>query len=136
MKKDKIKVLTFGYGNRQNYDQFSSYLSEFDVDCVIDVRLSPKAWNRRWWGDQIKAFCESQKIPYISDSSLGNTSGTKEWVPPNKDEAEAALDSIAKDFKGKTVLLLCAELDPSRCHRTQVAERLCVLSSGQVIHLK
>lgn len=131
----KTKILTFGYGNRQNYDQFFSYLSEFNVDCIVDVRLSPKAWNRKWWGDQIRGICISKEIFYVSDPSLGNTSRKKEWISPNQEKAEMTLQKISKDFKGKTLLLLCAELDSCRCHRTEVAERLCELSCGEIIHL-
>lgn len=36
-------ILTFGYGNRKNYDKFLKYLKTFNVNCVVDVRSSPRA---------------------------------------------------------------------------------------------
>ena len=46
-------ILTFGYGNRKNYDLFLDYLQNFDVEYVVDVRMSPRAWSRRWYGEPI-----------------------------------------------------------------------------------
>lgn len=40
-------ILTFGYGNRKNYDDLLDYIDKFDISCVIDVRLSPRAWSRK-----------------------------------------------------------------------------------------
>jgi uncharacterized protein (DUF488 family) len=129
-------ILTFGYGNRKNYDMFLDYLQYFRVEFVIDVRERPRAWSRKWYGEQIKEFCNSNNIKYISQTALGNTSGKENWIPPNQEEAEAALIEIAELGKIGNILLLCAEMDSRRCHRVDVANRLGTLLSTPVKHLK
>jgi hypothetical protein len=136
---DKAKnnyILTFGYGNRKNYDVFLDYLQSFDVICVVDVRISPRAWSRKWYKEQVQNFCSSQSIKYVSQTALGNTSGKEKWIPPNQAEAEAALIEIAELGKIGNILLLCAEMDSSRCHRVDVANHLGKLLSTPVKHLR
>lgn len=129
-------ILTFGYGNRPNYDTLLDYIKQFNVSILIDVREKPRAWSRKWYGDQIHKFCNEQGIDYISDTSLGNVSGTNRWISPNPDKANEVLQDIAKKTQSKTVLLLCAEMDYRRCHRVEVAEQLQQLIDQPIQHLK
>ena len=129
-------ILTFGYGNRKDYSEFLEYLQNFDVKCVIDVRKSPRAWSRRWYGDKIENLCQSKNIQYISKVSLGNISGKANWVSPTPEKVDADLSEIAEIVAQGNILLLCAELDPARCHRVEVANCLNKLISVQVKHLK
>jgi len=133
---EKKLILTFGYGNRKDYDAFLDYLEEFNVTCVIDVRLSPRAWSRKWYGDALEKLCASKNIQYISKVSLGNLSGCNHWIPPENKEAEQTLSEVAEILETGNVLLLCAEMDSSRCHRVEVASKLQDLTSASVRHLK
>ncbi|HBW87912.1 MAG TPA: DUF488 domain-containing protein [Cyanobacteria bacterium UBA11149] len=130
------QILTFGYGNRKNYDLFLEYLQIFDVKCVVDVRISPRAWSRRWYGEEIKKLCKSNNIEYISMTSLGNTSGEKNWIPLDREAAETALHEVAEITHRGTILLLCAEMNPNRCHRVDVANCIEKLVSLPVKHLE
>ncbi|MEE3717511.1 DUF488 domain-containing protein [Tumidithrix elongata RA019] len=132
----KNSILTFGYGNRKDYDAFLSYIEEFNIAYVIDVRLSPRAWTRRWYGCAIEELCASKNIRYISKASLGNISGSHYWIPPKKDEVEESLLEVAEVLETGNVLLLCAEMDSSRCHRTEVANKLQKITSAPIKHLK
>lgn len=129
-------VLTFGYGNRKDYDVFLDYLEKFNVAYVIDVRLSPRAWSRKWYGDTIEKLCISKNICYMSRKTLGNISGNSHWVPLSQQEAEQTLSEVADMLESGSVLLLCAEMDSSRCHRVEVASRLQKLTNASVQHLK
>jgi uncharacterized protein (DUF488 family) len=129
-------ILTFGYGNRKDYDVFLDYLKEFNVNCVIDVRLSPRAWSRKWYADALEKLCTSRNVQYISKASLGNLSGCNHWIPPENKEAEQTLSEVAGMIETMNVLLLCAEMDSSRCHRSEVASKLQDLTSASVKHLK
>lgn len=133
---EKKLILTFGYGNRKNYDVFVDYLKEFNVTCAIDVRLSPRAWSRKWYGSAIESLCNSRNIQYISKTSLGNLSGCERWIPPEKSEAEQTLSEVAEIVENGNILTLCAEMDSSRCHRTEVASKLNRLTNVLVKHLK
>jgi uncharacterized protein (DUF488 family) len=128
-----IPVVTWGYGNRPDYDRFESILKRYGVGIVVDVRKSPRAWTRRWYGDQIRAFCESQGIQYSSKPALGNTSGKAEWIPPDREQADIALGEVAAVARQNTTLLLCSEKNSAHCHRTEVAQQLG--PEFKVIHL-
>lgn len=136
LKKSGKYILTFGYGNRKNYEEFFDYLKSFDVTCVIDVRKNPRAWTRKWYGDQIEKACVSKDVDYLSKSALGNTSGNKNWIPPDDSQAFQALNEITDLVISGTIMLLCAEMDSSRCHRTEVAERLRELVNVPIKHLR
>ncbi|MBL1211287.1 DUF488 domain-containing protein [Geminocystis sp. GBBB08] len=129
-------LLTFGYGNRKDYDIFLKYLQEFNITCVIDIRLSPRAWSRKWYGDSIEKLCLSQNIKYLSKIALGNTSGNSHWIPPSIEEAEKELLQVSKILQKGNVLLLCAEIDYQRCHRTEIALKLEKLTNTLIKHLK
>ncbi|MEC4816191.1 MAG: DUF488 domain-containing protein, partial [Scytonema sp. PMC 1069.18] len=129
-------ILTFGYGNRKNYDIFLEYLKDFDIKYVVDVRTTPRAWSRQWYGERIKSLCESKNVQYVSKTSLGNTSGNKNWVPANKEAATKDLQEVAEFAQKGNILILCAELDANRCHRTEVASCLEQITSIPVKHLE
>ena len=135
-KAEKKHILTFGYGNRKDYDVFLGYLELFNVGCVVDVRISPRAWSRKWYGDKIAQLCASKGIKYISKAALGNISGNKNWIPPILEEANKALLEISNIAQSETIMLLCAEIDSSRCHRVDVAQELQKLVNVPVKHLE
>ncbi len=132
---NEILILTFGYGNRQNYEVLETYFNTYGVKFVVDIRSSPRAWSRQWYGEQIQKFCESQNIKYFSKPALGNTSGKANWVPPNVEKASTALQEVADLVCQGTIVLLCAEMAHQRCHRTEVAHHLEKLVSIPVKHL-
>lgn len=128
-------ILTFGYGNRKDYESFIEYLDKFEVSCVVDVRFTPRAWSRKWYGNQIEKLCISKGINYVSKIYLGNTSGNANWIPPDKQKANKSLAEVAEIAIEGTVLLLCAEMDWHRCHRVEVANELEKLVQIPVKHL-
>ncbi|MEL6458407.1 MAG: DUF488 domain-containing protein [Cyanobacteria bacterium J06636_27] len=134
-KDNKNYILTFGYGNRKDYQQLIEYFEQYKVLFLIDVRIRPRAWSRKWYGDAVEKLCISKGIKYISKSALGNTSGNEKWLPPSKIEAEKSLEEVAKCACHGTVLLMCAEKDWNRCHRTEVANELKKLVDSSIQHL-
>lgn len=128
-------ILTFGYGNRKDYELLLDYFDKFAITWVIDVRLNPRAWSRKWYGDQVEKLCHSQGIKYVSQVSLGNTSGNYKWLPPNQEAANTALQEVAEIANSGNILLMCAEKDWQRCHRTEVAIALAELTNIPVKHL-
>ncbi|MBD2005158.1 MULTISPECIES: DUF488 domain-containing protein [Cyanophyceae] len=129
-------ILTFGYGNRKDYGEFIEYLLMFDVVCVVDVRLRPRAWSRQWYGEQVEKLCISKGIKYVSKVSLGNTSGNHCWIPPDEEEANKALQEVSPFAETGSILLLCAEKKPYLCHRVEVANQLKNLANLPVQHLE
>jgi uncharacterized protein (DUF488 family) len=132
----KLCIFTFGYGNRKTYDALETYLTDYEIKWVVDLRKSPRAWSQKWYGKQLQKLCESLKIGYVSKTSLGNISGKANWIPPNAEAAEEALAEVAEMAREGSILLLCAEMDANRCHRKEVADRLTELVSIPVEHLR
>lgn len=130
------KILTFGYGNRTNYNSLKLYLEEHKVSYLIDVRRTPRAWTRMWYAQNVERFCNAQGIQYLSMPALGNISGKKAWIPPDADAAKIAISEVSQLAECETILLLCAEKDYQRCHRTEVADSICKLTKSQVHHLQ
>ena len=128
-------IYTFGYGNRANYNALSQYLIEYEITRFVDVRLSPKGWSRIWWADELNEFCNQNKVLYLNMPALGNTTKTAEWVPPDASLAKMVLKDLSFALQSSSILLMCAELDHKRCHRTVVAEQLSNLSGCPVLHL-
>lgn len=118
-------IYTFGYGNRPTADSLLGFLGEYEIPYLIDVRLRAKAWTRRWWGDSVKQVVEGVGVSYLPRPDLGNTSGTAKWIPPDTSKAVLSLMEIRELLLEKgSVMLMCAELDNQKCHRTAIAQKL------------
>lgn len=128
-------LYTFGYGNRPNYDVLKKYLTEHQIRYLVDVRLRPAGWSRIWHRDNLDKFCQNLGIDYISDQNLGNTSGKANWIPPDLALAKASLLAIEARLKQGPVMLMCAELDYTRCHRTDIATGINKLTNCPIVHL-
>jgi hypothetical protein len=104
---------------------------------LVDVRERPKAWSSTWSKPNLQRYCEGVlRVPYMPLKALGNTSGNAVWTPPDIESARAVLAQLAEDIGGnQSVVLMCAELDNTKCHRTKVAEELSKLTGQQVVHI-
>jgi uncharacterized protein (DUF488 family) len=128
-------IFTFGYGNRKNYDILLDYINRHHITSIIDVRLTPRAWSRKWYKDQLENFCNSQGIRYLSVTSLGNISGKDNWIPPDPIAAKKSLEDLADIAKYENIVLICAEMSSESCHRVAVAQKIGELAGLQVKNL-
>ena len=130
------KIFTFGYGNRRDYSQLERFAQEHGIKYLVDVRQrSYCKWSPLWRGVELSRNLDSIGLNYHPESGLGNTSGTAEWIPRNSIEAEAALTRVATLLEAGSIVLMCAELDHRRCHRTAVAEKISKTTGAIVRHL-
>lgn len=93
-------------------------------------------WAYLWYSNSIKKCCETLGIHYVSLPSLGNTSGNANWISPDAIAASIALEKVASMIQDNSVLLLCSELDPAKCHRTEVAKSLAKITKSTIQHLR
>lgn len=128
-------IYTFGYGNRKTNGELLVYLKGFGIKTLIDVRRSPRAWSDTWYGVKIRMSCEAEGVKYKWIPALGNTTKTAEWVPPNLEESQQAINQVAEIAQQGNVLLLCAELDHRSCHRTAVAQAIADKTKLPIEHL-
>jgi len=112
-------IQTIGYGNKKPTEFFAE-LEEMNPDLVIDVRDYPfKAWS----GAYTKAGLEKRLgEKYLWLPVCGNV--TRELPPTLRDE-ESCLKEIRKlmDVHG-LIVLLCAEKDENRCHRSYIKKKI------------
>ena len=128
-------IYTFGYGNGKHYAGLISHFKEFDIKALVDVRLSPRAWSWIWYGKNLKKLCSVEGLEYYSFPDLGNTTKTSEWIPPDPTAAEEAMKEVAAIAQTGNIILMCAEKDHQRCHRTAIAQALAKRLEFPVQHL-
>ena len=83
------------------------YLEQYKVSCVIDVRIHPRAWSRKWDGDGVEKLCVSKGIKYISVAALGNTSGNSKWEPPDKQRLKNHYKKLQKLLMMECLIDVC-----------------------------
>lgn len=130
----QAQIFTFGYGNRTSVQPLMEYIEAHEIRHIVDVREKPKGWSVVW----SKPYLEKHLGPhgYRSMPELGNTTKTKDWVPPDQVAADQALQDVAALLAEGNVVLVCAEKDYRVCHRTAVAERLATPARLPVKHLE
>jgi len=112
-------LVTIGYGGKRPSDFFRE-LEKLNADLVIDVRATPQ-----------KAFLTSYTKPilerilgrkYVWLPECGNRS---RQLPPTLTDEKHCIERIRYLLtQYKTVVLLCAEKDESRCHRYYIKKKV------------
>jgi uncharacterized protein (DUF488 family) len=136
-----LSVLTIGHSTR-SIDEFIRLLTAHDVDRVIDIRTIPRSrHNPQFSRDQLSRALRHAGIRYTHLPGLG---GLRHPRPdsPNTGWRNASfrgyadymqttafsrsLDRCIELARHETVVLMCAEAVPWRCHRSLVADALLV----------
>ena len=110
-------VYTFGYRGRDPQELLM--LAKRHKAAVIDVRYSPRSWDRRWGKRALKRLLKKQ---YIWIKEFGNANRTGEG-----DAEIVDFDACVKKLQKlcyPSYILLCEEVDPAECHRALIAKRL------------
>ena len=142
-------LYTVGHGTRQ-LDELIALLMQASVVTLVDVRAQPRSQhNPQFNDDSLRAACERAGIVYHwAGRQLGGLRA------PRPDSPHVALEEGRRGFadhmdtetfrKGAAQLqnlaargacaILCAERDPTRCHRALIADYL-TLRGMRVVHL-
>lgn len=144
------RLFTIGHSNR-SLDEFICILHEFGIRQLIDVRMLPQsrrypAYNRT----ALSLACEDAGIAYawfgrelggmrsekVDSRHYALASGGFRGYADHM-ESQLFRDGIEKLMalaSQQAVAIMCAEKDPSQCHRSMIADYL-VLHGWQVTHL-
>jgi uncharacterized protein (DUF488 family) len=128
-------IYTFGYGGSP-LETLLRLVERYDISAVVDVRRSAVCrWSSDWGRESL-----SERVPgYLHLPSLGNShvAAPGEWVPDNSAKACGALSVVVLSVavNGIRILLLCAEADPAKCHRSIIAQQLTDLTGIPHQHL-
>jgi uncharacterized protein (DUF488 family) len=122
-------LFTIGHSNH-SLDYFVELLRRYDITAVADVRSAPYSrYVVHFNKDEIEKALRCKGIQYIfmgdviggkpSDKSLYTSAGAVRYnVVARLATFQAGLDRLCKGLAdGWRIGLLCAEEDPSKCHR-------------------
>jgi uncharacterized protein (DUF488 family) len=143
-------IYTIGYGGRRPSD-LMEMLRSAGVGTVVDVRLRP---DRASMGSYVRAKKDDKGIAALLAGGGIRYRGLPELGNPFLDDAYRAdwqpryeallavaapllmvrLDALLGEADQAPLCLMCAEKDPSGCHRTQIA-RLLQRRGHTVVHL-
>jgi uncharacterized protein (DUF488 family) len=121
-----VNFETIGYGGYKNAAHLIKTLKEMGAGIVIDVRYKPYCgWNRDFCGDILKEKLAVERIDYLWISDLGNTTRDINKIKlVNEARGIDKVLSVAAQYEYDTVVLLCAEADEKKCHRSYVRDKL------------
>jgi len=142
------RLLTIGHSTR-TLDEFLSLLRAHEIERVVDVRSLPRSRRMpHFSGPRLAGALEQAGIAYSHLPDLGglrgpSTAARHAGLPEAfrgygaHMETMAFRDSLVELLRlgsAARVAFLCAEADPSQCHRSLIADALLV-RGVEVVHI-
>lgn len=137
-------LFTFGYEGL-NIQQFLGFLKERKVKAIIDVRRNPLSRKPGFSKTALTRALTEEGINYIHLEVLGAPKEvrdayklTNNWEQYTTNylqylqQQAFVIRDLSKFVERETCCLLCFEADPSRCHRSFVADEISKQSKGKV----
>jgi uncharacterized protein (DUF488 family) len=120
-----VNFRTIGYGGKDTNSLISA-LKEMNADDVVDVRHKPYCgWNKDFCGEVLKEKLAAEGIDYLWISDLGNTTKDIDNIKlVNEARGIEKVLAVVARYEYDTVVLLCAEADEKKCHRSYVRDKL------------
>lgn len=141
MKNKKI-IFTIGHSTHSSRE-FIKILKAYDVECLVDIRHYPGSRYCPQFGKaRLRANLRRNGIEYIHLQSLGGRRrvdkdsnindgwrsvqfrGYADYMQTN--EFREGLKELIEIAKNTTVVIMCSEAVPWRCHRSMVGDALLV----------
>lgn len=136
-----VRLYTIGYGNRgfrDVADRLESALRKTRSSrfVVVDVRARPGSWCADLRYPAILKNFQVEGYDYRWIPNLGNNGDAEHIQLSNERLGMAELKVILEGLEpSEEAVLLCAERDHTRCHRTYIAKLAHDLYGVEVIHL-
>ena len=143
---DKV-VFTIGHSNHE-WDVFAALLAKHGVELLVDTRTSPVSRYAPWANARtLKARLGRAGLNYtfMGDSLGGKPSdGSCYRADGRPDYREIrtrtffrdGIDALLEIAEGRSVVLMCAEEDPSKCHRRLLIEPALLDRGVDVRHIR
>jgi len=140
-------ILTIGHGTQQ-FPVLLEVLRRHGAATIIDVRSQPYSRHAPDFAKQhLQGWCAVSGLGYRwmgrhlggmpSDPALLDDRGNLDVAALTATSGfEAAIDTVATVAAGGRAVLLCAEEDPSHCHRSRVLAPAFLARGHQVLHLR
>ena len=124
-----MNCFTIGHSNH-TFEDFLGLLKKHNVDCVVDVRSAPYSKYAGWFNKrEIQASLGDNNVQYIfmgqelggkrDDQAVKGDDGAVDFnkVVRTKDFQDG-IDRVVMGLnKGFVIALMCAEKEPTKCHR-------------------
>lgn len=143
---------TIGHSNR-SVDEFIDLLKEAEIDLVVDVRtVAGSRSNPQFNAEALRKELEENQIGYVHLPVLGGLRGKSRSVSPTTNafwqnesfrnfadyattpQFREGLKELMNLGKRHRVAIMCAEAVWWRCHRSMIADQLCV-QGVRVMHI-
>lgn len=138
-KTQKMIIFTIGHSTRTIAD-FITILQEFNIQKVVDVRTIPRSrHNPQFNEEHLKNTLHKHTIGYTHVAALGGLRHTHKdsintaWKNASfrgyadymqTDAFKDAIQELITMAHQKTVVIMCAEAVPWRCHRSLIGDAL------------
>ncbi len=126
-----LKLYTWGHSGRTQAELFD-LMTEHRIALVVDVRQRPWSRDVRWGKRELAATFGAN---YRHLPQLGSrTRNVPKVQLVDEEKGLAHLEELLSVHQ--RVLIMCLERDPSRCHRSYVAQRVAERIEGlEIAHL-
>ena len=140
-------IYTIGH-SRHSIDAFIALLKQIHIECVVDVRGQPYSRHNPQFNRELFAGClRAEGIGYTwSGKHLSGRPREARFYGPRGEvlwgklmaipEFHAALDLIAAEAQSRRLALVCAEEDPTRCHRRFLLAPPLAKRGLEILHLR
>ncbi len=134
-------IFVVGHSTR-TIKSFIDLLKAHSINFLVDIRTIPKSrHNPQFNEDSLKKVLKENKIGYVHLKGLGGLRHTTSesvnsgWLNASfrgfadymqTEEFKSSLEELIDLSKKHTVVIMCAEGNPFRCHRSLVADALLV----------
>jgi uncharacterized protein (DUF488 family) len=139
--KKQLCVFTIGHSTR-SVEEFLEILKHYHITELVDIRTIPKSrHNPQFNGDELAHVLRNHHINYRHQKNLGGLrrvhkdSVNMAWKNASfrgyadymqTDEFKEGLQELIEIAHHKTVVIMCAEAVPWRCHRSLIGDALLV----------
>lgn len=137
----KLHVFTIGHSTRL-IEEFLETLKHYSITEVVDIRTVPKSrHNPQFNGPELAHVLRNHHIGYRHQADLGGLrhahadSVNMAWENASfrgfadymqTPEFAQAIDKLIETAHHKTIVIMCAEAVPWRCHRSLIGDALLV----------
>ncbi len=119
-------VFTIGHSN-QSFNEFVALLMKQNIECVVDVRSKPYSRFRHFNREALTERLDGHGIDYLHmGDQLGGHPDSDEFYVNGRVLYERVaklrvfrrgIDRVADESEQRCVAVMCAEEDPTQCHR-------------------
>ena len=140
-------IYTIGHSTH-DWETFLGLLTLHGVDVVVDTRSAPASRRAAFANKRtMPALLEQEDMSYVylgdslggkpSDDDLYGEDGKPDYRKMRSLESfQAGIDAVLELAELHTVVLMCSEEDPSKCHRHLLIEPAMLQRSVGLMHIR